>query len=101
MHVYAILLTPTSGQERIIKTVRCLRCSRVIDPLDASERTSTACKFHPGPSKTSLRVYNAYDEVLYQCCNRVQKGWCPVIEEADTCAEAAHDFGDAVLPALQ
>jgi hypothetical protein len=89
------------GQERIIKTVRCLRCSRVIDPMDASERTSTSCKFHPGPSKTSLRVYNAYDEVLYLCCNRVQKGWCPVIEEADTCAEAAHDFGDAVLPPLQ
>jgi hypothetical protein len=94
-------LTPFSGQERIIKTVRCLRCSRVIDPMDASERTSTACKFHPGPSKTSLRVYNAYDKVLYLCCNRVPKGWCPVIEEADTCSQAAHDFGGVVLPPLQ
>ena len=94
-------LTAAAGQERIIKTVRCLRCSRVIDPMDASERTSTACKFHPGPSKTSLRVYNAYDEVLYLCCNRAQKGWDPVLEEAETCAEAAHDFGGAVLPALQ
>ena len=53
------------------------------------------------PSKTSLRVYNAYDEVLYLCCNRVPKGWCPVIEEADTCSQAAHDFGGVVLPPLQ
>jgi hypothetical protein len=49
LQAYERPLTPFSGQERIIKTVRCLRCSRVINPMDASERTSTACKFHPGP----------------------------------------------------
>ena len=51
---------------------------------------SRMCDQKPAPPEDQTPVYNAYDQVLDLCCNRVQKGWDPVLEEAEICAEAAH-----------
>ena len=63
------------------KVLMCKNCSKYFEADDDS-----SCYFHPGKLVSDgLRTSNFYDELRYECCGKIQKGFNPILEEPKGC----------------
>ena len=67
--------------KEISTKVKCKNCSKYFEADDDS-----SCYFHPGKLVSDgLRTSNFYDELRYECCGKIQKGFNPILEEPKGC----------------
>jgi len=76
---------PSTGKvkekELIIETlVQCKNCKKMFNPKKNGE-----CRYHPLPGKAILRVHNGYDEIEYECCGAIDKGFNPTYTKNSGC----------------
>lgn len=83
-------LTNTVSNSPVIKDkYKCKNCLKYFDPENNGK-----CYFHTGKAiVTGLRTCNYYDEIKYDCCEKVQIGFNPTLKEALGCqVKDAHEL---------